>query len=91
VENYPERWAAVYRRRLGNGMGWKQFRSCLADPATVAALRESLPDGLLSDALAAATFPEPDPRAMQRLASGLDEWLESRRVAQQAAGPISDA
>jgi hypothetical protein len=90
MENYPEMWAAVYGRRLGNGIGWKQFRSCLADPANVAALRESLPPGLLSDALAAATSPEPDPTTMRRLASRLDEWLESRRAAQRVAGPTSN-
>ena len=91
MDDYPERWAAVYSGRLGNGIGWEQFRSCLADPATVAALRQSLPAGLLSDALAAATSPEPDPTTMRRLASGLAEWLESRRGAARAAGPTSDA
>jgi hypothetical protein len=91
MENYPEMWADVYIRRLGSGIGWKQFRSCLADPPTVAALRESLPAGLVSDALAAATSPEPDPTTMRRLASRLAEWLQSRRAAQRAAGPTSDA
>ena len=83
MEEYPERWAAVYAGRLGAHLGWERFRRCLDDPATVAALREALPADLMSDLLDAACTPDPDPPTMDRLANRLIEWREWRRRRRQ--------
>jgi hypothetical protein len=91
MQDYPERWADIYSRRLGAGIGWQRFQSCLADPASIAALREGLPRGLLSDVLAAAASPEPDRATKSHLARRLAEWCRTMRETRCAAGPTSDA
>lgn len=92
MESYPVHWAEVFAVRLENGLGcWPIFRSCFTTPRTLAALQEGLPAELLSELMAAATSPEPDPETRQRLATLLREWVQSERLARRDAGQASDA
>ena len=86
MNDYPDRWAAVWARRLersaDNELCRQSFRRNMGNPTTLPALQDGLPPELLAFALKAANAA--DSTEMRQLADRLKEWIRWRRQAADA-------